>query len=639
MPTQSRAEVKEILISVTFESAAFIVAKGQKTPLMLEIEAEKTAQAAAARTTAGLPPSNKVTTYPNPDVADPALAEKLAGVLKYLAAGDVVALTKAKVDFKAWFTGVVDNKTGILVIEPIADQLFDQALAVDAPYTELRKLGMNRFGDPQGAETLGNWVKSIAFARCMPNGGLADDFVCLCKLLELDPDLIGGKLEFSEMDCAIMIDRKEIEENLHASGIRVRIGSTYSVPSRGKGGMRRFVPSNESITQAIEYIARQNRYHATREWMDQLPTWDKVDRFPELVRAVGGIQDVSKILDPIAKARVESLNALAISQFRKTFIGSVARTYKPGCQMDTMLLLKSTQGTKKSSLFKLLAPAGRFSATHVDLGDKDSMMVMIKNSWYECAELSGMTKKDLEIVKGHVTNRSDDLRLPYGKKITINPRWCILVGTTNDDTPIRDRTGSRRFWIVVVDDNVKIDLIFIESIVMQLWAQAKELYHASATCPACAACADGEVRCEEHRWWLGKEQDELRASYNLEFTEQEPYVDMVKQWLAGAITDAKTANSKQGYHPAKKNTEAMHMHEALKEIANLPEKDCADPFLQKRMAYALKTNGFIKKHTEYGNVWVPPGMQNRPDLKVVPNPAPKTDPNSNSGPTGTNGTP
>lgn len=617
MPVPSPTEIREMLVATTFQSEAFTVAKGEKTQWMREMEAEKAAQAAQARQASGLPATTPKT-FPDPDPAPPPVVEKLAGVLKYFCANDQALLAKAKVDLKAHFAGVLTQ--GQLVLEPLCDSLFDSATAEDISYSALRKLGMHKGGDPLGVDTLGKWVKSRTYSSCMENGDLTDDYYCLVRLLQLDPELVGGKLEWNEMDCCITVNRVRAEDAVTTSDIRMAIATTYSVPTGGRRGMRRFVPSDAYVQQAIEAIARKNKFHPAREYFDNLPTWDGQDYMSQLLQAIGGHKDETGLTGH-ALEWTQKTNALALSQLTKTLVGTVARTYVPGCQMDTMLVLKSKQGTKKSSLFRTLAPANRFSSAHIEFGTKDSRMTFQQNSWIEIAELSAMQKKDIQLVKAEITERSDDFRLPYGKTMTKNPRWCIMVGSTNDDTFLRDQTGSRRFWIIVVDDDKKTDIMFIERIKDQLWAQAKAIYTGALTCQDCADAKDGEIRCPTHRWWLSADEDVLREKFNEQFTEQEPYVEALRAWLRNAISDKKIA--KQGLHAAYKNTDALRVSELLEAVAGLTGKDCHDRSQQMRMAYALKVCGYVKKHTEHGTLWISPGMQNRPDLAIVPSPKPE----------------
>ena len=612
MAELSIAELGELLVTTAFSSEAFTVSKGEKTLEMIEIETAKANVAAESRKAQGLPPTNKAPPAP-PDPATIPVLERLASVLKYFIKGDQVLEAETKIKFKAHFAGVLS--AGVLVLELACDSVFDAALPSDVSYKMLVQLGMHRGGIARGVETLGNCIKSRSYGACMPTGEIADNFLVLKKLLVLDPDLAGGKLEFNEMDCAITVNRQRVEDNVTTGDIRIAIGETYFVPNHGKKGMRSFVPSEAFVQQAMENIARKNKYHPAREFMQGLRgTWNGTSEFMTLLKETGGFQP--EVGTPEQIAWIKSTNELALSQWRKTFIGSVARTMDPGCQMDTMLVLKSGQGTKKSSLFRALAPANRFSDAHLDFGNKDALMAMQQNSWYECSELSGMVKSIIQVVKGFITSRSDDFRLPYGRSMTKNPRHCILVGTTNDDTPLRDNTGSRRFWIIVVDDTTKTNMIVIERIVPTLWAEAIEIYYANTTCADCIAAVDGERRCPNHRWWLTKAEDDLREKFNEQFTEKEPYVEWLGDFISNAIADKNMM--KQGLHVKHQNTDALKVHELLEAAGQTP-KDCHDPAQQRRMVYALKKHKYLKKHTENGNVWISPGMQNRP-LKIVPKP-------------------
>jgi hypothetical protein len=611
MPNYSPAELREMLVATTFQSAAFTVAKGEKTQDMLEREAEHAAQLAAARTAPGLPATPRV--YPNPNPAPPAVLEKLAGVLKYFIRDDAALEAETRIKFKDHFTGVLTQ--GQLILEPLCDGIFDAAVPADVEYLELKKRGLHKGGVAYGLDTLARWVRSTTYGECMPNGDLDDDYACALALMRMDQTLIGGELAWNEMDCAITINREPITMSFLSSKIREAFGATYSIASRGRRGMRRLVPCDAYVQAAVEHIARENTYHPTREWLKALPTWDGQDYFAMLLQAIGGVQDTAELFHESLQ-RVQDSNALALSQLRKTFIGSVARTFEPGCQMDTVLVLKAKQGTRKSSLFRALAPADRFSSSHFEFGSKDARLLFQKVSWIEIAELSAMTRKDVQLVKSEITTRSDDYRQPYAKDTLTHPRQCIMIGSTNDEAFLKDPTGSRRFWVIQVDDSKKTDIAYITKIKNQLWAQAVHLYVASATCAKCQEAADGEVRCPEHRWWLGAEEDTLREDLNQQYTEQEPYVAALQGWLRNAITDKKT--TKQGIHPARLNTDELTTAELLDAVIGLPPDKCHDAGHQKRMAYALKECGFIKKHTKHYNVWISPGMQNRPSLSIVP---------------------
>lgn len=626
MPDPTASEMRELLVATTFQSDAFIVARGEKTKHMLEIDQKNIASATAAKIASGnTGPIAKGFSSPNPLPTNIAVLDKLAGVLRWFVEDDLALAARTKIAFKKHFEGVLDAN-GVLTLELACDSTWDAATPADATFYELRTLGMNKGGDPRGVDSLGKWVKSNTYGALMPTGEMADNIVCLVKLMTWDKSLIQGKLEWNEMDCCITIGRVRIEDNLHSMQIRMAMGENYFVPNTGRKGMRSFCPSDTNVLQAMEFLARQNKYHEAREYMEALKgTWDGVPRMKMVVEAFGGQCVIHAGHSAKEVEWRTKINELFISQFTKTMIATVARTFDPGCQMDTMLVLKSKQGTKKSSLFKTLAPANKFTSGHIEFGSKDSRMIFQQNTWLEIAELSSFQKKETGLIKAEITTRSDDYRLPYGRSTTRNPRWCVFVGSTNDDKFLRDPTGSRRFWIIPIDDSVTVDIAFIETIVPQVWAEAITKYFGRTGCVDCDAAADGERRCPEHRWWLSVEEDKTRETINLEYTEEEPYVEWLQSWISNNVADKNS--TKPGVHTSHKSTDALKVHELL-EAAGLPAERCHDRAQQNRMVFALKACGYVKRHTEKGSQWISPGMQTRPDLSLVqttPNPAPKTD--------------
>ena len=68
----------------------------------------------------------------------------------------------------------------------------------------------------------------------------------------------------------------------------------------------------------------------------------------------------------------------------------------------------------------------------------------------ELPELAGMHKSEVNDTKVFMRRQHDDVRLAYGRYVKEFPRQFIPWGTTNDLKYLKDPTGNRSFWPVVV---------------------------------------------------------------------------------------------------------------------------------------------------------------------------------------------
>lgn len=134
---------------------------------------------------------------------------------------------------------------------------------------------------------------------------------------------------------------------------------------------------------------------------------------------------------------------------RKFMVSAVARALKPGCKVDTMLVLEGLQGAKKSSAVRILSGSSYFSDNLPQMGTKDASDHIRGKSIIEIGELSAMQKSEVEAIKAFVPRQEEKFRPAYARKTITYPRRCVFIGTTNEDAYLRDETGNRRFWPVM----------------------------------------------------------------------------------------------------------------------------------------------------------------------------------------------
>jgi len=138
---------------------------------------------------------------------------------------------------------------------------------------------------------------------------------------------------------------------------------------------------------------------------------------------------------------------------------------------DSRFLLADFTITHNSSGLRALCPEEDWFTDDLPL-DADTKRQMESTAGkliVEAGELKGMTKGDVNKLKGYLSRHEDKARMAYGRKEKISPRQFIIIGTTNDAQYLRDPTGNRRFWPVAI---IYVDVDMLRRDREQLWAEA-----------------------------------------------------------------------------------------------------------------------------------------------------------------------
>lgn len=221
------------------------------------------------------------------------------------------------------------------------------------------------------------------------------------------------------------------------------------------------------VTDAIKSAASRNTIHPAREYLESL-VWD-------------GDARLDRMLIDYFKAREQDVDYLA-AVATKWMVAGVKRIMQPGCKFDHMLVLEGAQGLMKSTGLRVLATFGRDKEIEYftdgvrfeNITHPSSIMTMQGKIIIEFAELSGMSRKEVEDIKNWITIQVDELQLKYENPVTPYPRQFILAGTTNDDAWLRDPSGNRRFLPVKCCDYIDIEGLRRDR--EQLWAEAVVMY-------------------------------------------------------------------------------------------------------------------------------------------------------------------
>lgn len=324
------------------------------------------------------------------------------------------------------------------------------------------------------------WTTTLARGK---DDAVKSTFGNLCKILRHSSQY-GPAIALNSMALTIVFRGRPISDG-DIARIREEIERDW-----------RLSPAQENVIAALRLVAEENAFHPVRRYLDSLQ-WDGVKRIDGVAASVLGVD-----------------SDMARRMIRAWFVSAVARVMRPGCKVDTALVLVGPQGALKSTFFKTLGGEW-FSDTQMDITDKDGLLQLASAWIYEWAEIENVTsRKHSSEVKAFVTSATDTFRPPFGRAVVRHLRSSVIVGSTNQEQFLVDDTGSRRFWIVNIPVGWKIDTAFLASIRDQLWAESAEAFNA------------GE------QWWLSDKDDRQRELEAADHAVADPWTDVVSTWVA-----------------------------------------------------------------------------------------------------------
>lgn len=255
-------------------------------------------------------------------------------------------------------------------------------------------------------------------------------------------------------------------------------------------------PSKDAFQSGIDYYAKSvANYHPIKDYLESLE-WDGVERCETLFIDWLDAEDTRFVRE-------------AASLFTHA---AIARTYRPGCKFDHMVVIDGKQGLGKSSFLNLLGK----SVWHGELSTLDEKQAVesMTGSWIvEMAELKAKQGQSEDVKKAFITKDKFRFRAAYARRAETRPAWYVLAGTTNVDAYLTDPTGNRRYWPIHMSK--QLDLKAFASTVDQIWAEALAKYNADPkrdlilSEEAALLAEKAQASKEDTHEWLGRIQDVL----------------------------------------------------------------------------------------------------------------------------------
>ena len=236
------------------------------------------------------------------------------------------------------------------------------------------------------------------------------------------------------------------------------------------------------------------------------------------------LHDDPSVLDEACDA-MKLEDTLQRKGLKNTLKALVARTIYPGCKVDTIFLVKGSQGTGKTSMFENWLGM-EYYRTYDPSGNETNEKMKAN----ECAllgldEVGGtFSKREINSLKQDITTREDTYRVPYAKHHTTAKRHYIGVGTTNENELLKDSTGNRRFIIVTPTD--KIDTAWFRVNRERLFGTVTNILNRELE-----GLDPQNLDTSLGLWWFVGGDVKLQAEANEEFDIENPYEDDVLEEL------------------------------------------------------------------------------------------------------------
>jgi predicted P-loop ATPase len=202
--------------------------------------------------------------------------------------------------------------------------------------------------------------------------------------------------------------------------------------------------------------------------------------------------------------------------------GMVRRIRQPGCKFDEAVTFISEEGYAKGEMFKALAPDPAWFTDETVLGEasKELVLSLSGKCLVEIAEMNSRGTATEQRKKAMLSRQLDRGRTAYARVVSERPRRNVFVLTSNQERPLNDPTGGRRYLPVRLERHVDVeylrsnrDQLIAEAAVREaagetfripqsLWAVAAEHQEAARDKD------DAEMQIEE---WFGETEHTAHA--------------------------------------------------------------------------------------------------------------------------------
>lgn len=265
--------------------------------------------------------------------------------------------------------------------------------------------------------------------------------------------------------------------------------------------------TKQQVIDLILLEADTHSYNPVKQFL-QSSEWDGIDRFPEVFKILGVSDELQQ------------------SFIRKWFYqtaGMPFNTMEQPFQAEGVLILQGGEGIGKTRFFQQIAVNPMwFSSLDKELTTKNKdILIQMLSVWIaEIGEVDRTFKANKSDVKSFITSRDDTIRRPYRMEQVKKARTTSFCGTTNKYTFLNDDTGSRRWWVIPINQRIILGDFVKEDNLKQFWSQC---YYEYSVNPNCFRLTDEEMdklkKINKESMELLPSEEELRNRFDFDAPE------------------------------------------------------------------------------------------------------------------------
>ncbi|MHA5100580.1 virulence-associated E family protein [Oenococcus oeni] len=293
---------------------------------------------------------------------------------------------------------------------------------------------------------------------------------------------------------------------------------------------------------AIKDLAHAYSYNPLTDYLDSaFKEWDQKQHINGFMHKYLGVEQTD----------------FNVRMFTLWLVEAVTKAYQPDSQADYVLLLQGGQGVGKTTFFKTLAVnAEWYTDSFNDFKNKDNFATMLGSWIVNDDEMTATKNSKISETKKFITQTTLQFRAPYERTPRTFTKNFVIGMTTNEPTPLKDRTGSRRYLVLKPDKNKRTKDITnpykkteLQNEIKQLWGEAANLYRNGYQC------------------FLSLEEEKQLASIQTDFTSTDDISETLEDKLSG---------SKSG------------KHYSIRQLLDMALEDLNQPYIRNKERTAIR---------------------------------------------------